>query len=82
MILSIAGFGRTMTWSSDTDIPQGHRMDFTQAIYTVTTDVIIRVVTPAFVSKISKKVKQVYTAFEELGVRTVNLMTDVILMFP
>ena len=79
MILSIAGFGRPMTWSSDTYVPQGHRMNFTQAIYTVATNIILKLVTPPFMRKISKKVNQVYIAFEELGVRVVVPMSDVIL---
>ncbi|KIP01933.1 hypothetical protein PHLGIDRAFT_131022 [Phlebiopsis gigantea 11061_1 CR5-6] len=67
-VLSIAAFGRHISWEDEHEIPPNHKMTFKDALHIVSTDVVLKIATPEWIVKHfpTKRMKIVSFAFEEL----------------
>ncbi len=69
MVLGIAGFGKDMSWKSESVIPPGHKMAFAHALGLVSNAIIIRFLVPGWAMGMTQRLRDVRTGFDELGVR-------------
>ena len=68
MVISIAGYGRPMTWKEDTVIPKDHKITFTDAITTVSKGLRLKLALPNWVLSLRKEWRYVRDAYDELDV--------------
>ena len=67
-IIATLGFGRRVTWTSDTVVPPGHRMTFKDALHILSTNVILKIVVPNWAKNLTKQTRKVNLAFTEMKV--------------
>ncbi|KAF8161202.1 cytochrome P450 [Crassisporium funariophilum] len=65
-VISIAGFGRQISWTEDTIIPSGHLMTFKDAIHLVAGGTFTKAALPNWALGLTHKTRTVKLAFEEL----------------
>ena len=58
-----------MTWTSDLVIPPGHQMTFKDALHTMSTNLILKIILPRPVKYLTKHTRKVDLAFTEIKVR-------------
>ncbi|KAF8622696.1 hypothetical protein AX15_006794 [Amanita polypyramis BW_CC] len=75
-IIGAAGFGRSISWIEDGVAPPGHKMTFKDALHTVSVSVILKVVLPSFVMKLSSSLRAVDLAFDELRIFMKEIIKD------
>src|SRR5216684_1005594 len=61
-------FGQRITWTSESVVPPGHQMTFKDALHTLSTNLLLKIVLPNWASNLTKQTKQVQLAFMELKV--------------
>ena len=57
-----------MSWNEDTIIPKGHQMSMNEALHIVSTGTFIRLLLPDWILNLTKRLKSIRVAFEELQV--------------
>ncbi|KAH9074397.1 cytochrome P450 [Lactarius deliciosus] len=65
-VIGVAGFGRRLTWTSDLSVPPGHQMPFKDALYIVSTNLILKMGVPTWAMKLTERTRRVNLAFDEL----------------
>ncbi|KAG6813563.1 hypothetical protein H0H92_009955 [Tricholoma furcatifolium] len=65
-VIGAAGFGRTISWKDDDIVPAGHQLTFKNALHIVTTDVFLKLIVPERALGLTKRLRDVRLAFEEL----------------
>ncbi|KAI0279053.1 cytochrome P450 [Russula aff. rugulosa BPL654] len=65
-VISVAGFGRRVTWTSDTVVPPGHQMTFKDALHILSTNLVLKIVVPDWAINLTKQTRKVGLAFTEL----------------
>ncbi|TFK44816.1 cytochrome P450 [Crucibulum laeve] len=65
-VIGAAGFGQKLSWQDDTVVPPNHAMTFKDALHIVTADIFIKLVTPSWALGLTKRLRTVRDAFEEL----------------
>jgi cytochrome P450 len=65
-IISAAGFGRRVAWTTDLVVPPGHQMTFKDALHTLSTNLILKIALPGWTKYLTKHTKKVDLAFMEL----------------
>jgi hypothetical protein len=88
MVLSIAAFGKPMSWKSEFSssaageggnkerFRKGHQMSFTKSIYTVSTHLLGALAVPSWALMLTKESRTVRRAFKELRVRRIVLPAE------
>ncbi|KAF8707480.1 cytochrome P450, partial [Rhizoctonia solani] len=75
LVISMAGFGRRISWDPvDDKIPQGHQMSFSNAVRTVSRNLIGRALIPTWAKNLTKTTRDITTAFSEFG----QYLTDMV----
>lgn len=67
-MIGVAGFGRKVSWKDDTVVPPGYTMSFKEALHTVSTDTIFKLIVPNWATGLTKRTRHVRDAFKELDV--------------
>ncbi|KAF9048962.1 cytochrome P450 [Panaeolus papilionaceus] len=65
-VISCAGFGQSISWENDDDIPAGHKMSFKKAMYIVSEDFFIPLVVPKWALGLTKRTEAAGQALTEL----------------
>ncbi|KAH9962838.1 cytochrome P450 [Russula dissimulans] len=65
-VISIAGFGHRVTWTTDLDIPPGHQMTFKDALHILSTNVSLEIILPGWAKNLTEHTRKVHLAFIEL----------------
>ncbi|KAI0052105.1 614/534 cytochrome P450 [Auriscalpium vulgare] len=65
-VISSAGFGRRLSWSSDGGLPSGHRLTFKDAMQVVSEGVISKLVVPRWAMGLTPYFSKVRIAYDEL----------------
>jgi cytochrome P450 len=65
-VISAAGFGRRVTWTSDVIVPPGHQMTFKDALRTFAGDLILKLILPNWAMNLTARTRRVTHAFNEL----------------
>ncbi|KAI0078339.1 614 534 cytochrome P450 [Panus rudis PR-1116 ss-1] len=65
-IIGAAGFGRRLSWTDEAVPDPGHKLTFRETLYTVSTDVILKVSLPKLALYATERTRKVKLAFEEL----------------
>ncbi|KAI0030178.1 cytochrome P450 [Vararia minispora EC-137] len=65
-VISVAGFGRRISWSDNSIIPLGYEMSFKEALNIISKDVGIKAFVPSWAMGLSKRWSRVRTAFDEI----------------
>ncbi|KLO08417.1 cytochrome P450 [Schizopora paradoxa] len=73
-IIGSAGFGKTLSFDDDKDIPSGHSMSFKDAIHIVSNDITLGIVIPDWAKKLTSRMRKYTEAFKNLR----NYMTEMI----
>ncbi|KAH9172788.1 cytochrome P450 [Lactarius sanguifluus] len=73
-VIGVAGFGRRVTWASDLSVPPGHQMPFKDALYIVSTNLILKMGVPNWAMKLTERTRRVNLAFDELRQYMVELV--------
>jgi hypothetical protein len=63
------GFGRRVTWSSDLVVPPGHQMTFKDALHTLSTNLLLKIILPEWTKNLTEHNRKVQQSFVELKVR-------------
>ncbi|KAJ7340865.1 cytochrome P450 [Mycena albidolilacea] len=71
-VIGVAGFGRKMSWKEDTTVPPGYTMSFKDALHTVSTGTITKLIVPTWAMGLTKHLRHVKAAFNELDVGFLN----------
>ncbi|ELU41671.1 cytochrome P450 [Rhizoctonia solani AG-1 IA] len=71
----MAGFGRRINWDPKEDkVPEGRQMSFSNALRTVSKNLIFRALIPTWANNLTKKTRDVTTAFSEFGAYLTNMV--------
>ncbi|KAK1220219.1 hypothetical protein PQX77_017040 [Marasmius sp. AFHP31] len=65
-VLSAAIFGQRLSWKEDGFLPEGHHLTFKQALFEVSSNVMVKLATPSCARRISKRAWEIQNAFDEL----------------
>jgi len=65
-VIGAAGFGRKISWKDDDSTPTGHQLTFKNALHIVTTDIFLKLIVPDRALGLTKRLRDVKLAFEEL----------------
>ncbi|KAF8760869.1 cytochrome P450 [Rhizoctonia solani] len=75
LVISMAGFGRRINWDPKEDkVPEGRQMSFSNALRTVSKNLIFRALIPTWANNLTKKTRDVTTAFSEFGAYLTNMV--------
>ena|ERR1700761_4361409 len=74
MVLSVAGYGRRMSWKEETTIPPGHKLTFTNALTTVTNSLLLKVLLPNWALGLTKGLRKIRLSFNELDVSSLAIL--------
>ncbi|TDL26326.1 614/534 cytochrome P450 [Rickenella mellea] len=66
LVIGSAGFGRSISWESDLQIPPGHHMSFKDALHVVSTGLFWKLVIPEWAMCLTQKWRTINQAFSEL----------------
>ncbi|KZT39759.1 cytochrome P450 [Sistotremastrum suecicum HHB10207 ss-3] len=67
MVLSVAGFGKNMSWAEDGLPSPGRKLPFTKSLAIVSRDIIIKVLAPTWALGLTKRLRETKAGYEELG---------------
>ncbi|EJC99158.1 614/534 cytochrome P450 [Fomitiporia mediterranea MF3/22] len=67
LIIGSAGFGRMISFAEDLKVPPGYHMSFKDALHIVSQDMIIPTVLPAWMLNLTKRLRNVRTAVQDLS---------------
>jgi cytochrome P450 len=67
-VIGVAGFGRRVTWTSDLIVPPGHQMTFKDALHVASTSLILKVILPSWMMKLTEHTRKADLALNELRV--------------
>ncbi|CAE6434477.1 unnamed protein product [Rhizoctonia solani] len=68
LVISAAAFGRRMSWDPAADkAPEGRTMSFSNALRTVSSNLITRLLIPTWAKNLTEKTRTITTAFSEFG---------------
>lgn len=76
MVLSIAGFGKNMSWAEDGLPSPGRKLPFTKALAIVSRDIIIKVITPTLALNLTARLRETKAGFEELGYYMADMIKE------
>ncbi|KAF8587184.1 cytochrome P450 [Ramaria rubella] len=76
LIISIAGFGRRVSWAEDKQIPPGHQMSFKDALHSASTYLSLKLIIPNWVYRFSKFLRHVQLANDELQMYMQEMIMD------
>ncbi|KAF9054617.1 cytochrome P450 [Panaeolus papilionaceus] len=65
-IISVAGFGRDISWADDEAIPSGHTMSFKDALHIQSTDYFIPLLLPKWTMHLTNRTHAAFQAVDEL----------------
>ncbi|KAF8142663.1 cytochrome P450 [Mycena galopus ATCC 62051] len=65
-VIGVAGFGHKVSWQEDTVVPPGYTMSFKDALHTVSTETITKLIVPTWAMGLTKHLRHVRAAFNEL----------------
>ncbi|EJD37066.1 cytochrome P450 [Auricularia subglabra TFB-10046 SS5] len=65
-VISVAGFGRAVSWDDDDSLPAGHTMTFKQAMGIVSQNMATRAMLPDWVMSLRHSWRQAKTAYKEM----------------
>lgn len=68
-MIGVAGFGRKVSWKDDMVVPSGYTMSFKEALHTVSSSTLIKIIVPKWAMGLTKRLRHVRDAFKELDVR-------------
>ena len=63
------GFGKSLSFDEDRDIPPGHSMTFKDAMHIVSTDITMGIVIPDWAKKLTNRMRKYTEAFRNLRVK-------------
>ncbi|KAH7905463.1 cytochrome P450 [Hygrophoropsis aurantiaca] len=65
-VIGAAGFGRRISWKDDVVIPAGHQLTFKDALHSVTTNLLTKLLIPRWAMGLTKRWQHTRLAFDEL----------------
>ncbi|ESK89419.1 cytochrome p450 [Moniliophthora roreri MCA 2997] len=65
-VISVAGFGRRISWKDDIGVPAGHQMTFKETLHEVSNGLLIKLALPKWVMGFNERFRRVRLAFEEI----------------
>lgn len=67
-VIGVAGFGRRISWKDDLIVPPNHKLAFKDALHIVSTELLIKVITPEFILKreFTESMRRVNLGYAEL----------------
>jgi cytochrome P450 len=65
-VIGVAGFGRRVTWTSDLTVPPGHQMTFKDALHFSSTSLILKIILPSWMMKLTERTRNADFAMNEL----------------
>jgi len=65
-VIGIAGFGRRVSWTSDVVVPPDHQMTFKDALHTLSTNLIQKIVLPDWAKYLTNQAWRTDLALKEL----------------
>ncbi|KAH9480259.1 Cytochrome P450 monooxygenase 124 [Psilocybe cubensis] len=76
-VISVAGFGKKVSWLNDTIIPDGHKMTFKDSLHITCTDVIFKLLFPDWIlDHGTRRMKNTRIAFDEMKVYMSEMIQD------
>ncbi|KAL0575905.1 hypothetical protein V5O48_006078 [Marasmius crinis-equi] len=75
-VIGVAGFGRSISWQEDLNIPSGHEISFKEALNGVSRDVFIKLASPEWLLGTTERLRRVKLAFEELDKYMFDMIHD------
>ncbi|KAL0581786.1 hypothetical protein V5O48_000263 [Marasmius crinis-equi] len=76
LVLSAAIFGQRLSWKEDGELPEGHDLTFKQALFEVSSSVMIKTAAPGWAGKVSKRIKEIQDAFGELDKYMIEMVQN------
>ncbi|TDL22808.1 614/534 cytochrome P450 [Rickenella mellea] len=76
LVIGSAGFGRSISWDNDLQIPPGHQMSFKDALHIVSVDIIYKLAVPDWAMGLTKKLRTVKLAFDELRMYMQDMINE------
>ncbi|KAF5353914.1 hypothetical protein D9756_007134 [Leucocoprinus leucothites] len=73
-VISTAGFGHKLTWRGGSVVPPRHKMTFKDALYTVTSYIIPKILLPDWAMGLTKKTRHIALGFDELKMHMVEMV--------
>lgn len=67
-MVSVAGFGRRVSWKEDQSVPAGHTMTFKNALHIVSQNTLLKIAVPEWAMGLTKRTRDINAAFGELEV--------------
>lgn len=67
-IISVAGFGLQIPWRQDQFVPAGHQMTYQKSLHIISKDMLIKLLLPNWGMSLTKRTREVETAFSEFKV--------------
>ncbi|KAG7088550.1 hypothetical protein E1B28_012532 [Marasmius oreades] len=65
-VISAASFGKRMSWCDNHSVPEGHELSFEETFQVVSRNVFLKVVLPDWLPNLTKRIRKVRLAFDEL----------------
>ncbi|ESK89420.1 cytochrome p450 [Moniliophthora roreri MCA 2997] len=65
-VISVAGFGRRISWQDDIGVPAGHQMTFKEALHEVSTGIFIKLAVSKWAMGLNEYFRKIRLAFAEL----------------
>jgi hypothetical protein len=62
------GFGKSITWTDNNEIPPGHKMSFKESLHILSTDIFVKLIVPSWAMGLTPHTRRVRTAFDEVEV--------------
>ncbi|KAI3604410.1 cytochrome p450 [Moniliophthora roreri] len=75
-VIGAAGFGRRVSWQSDTIVPPGHQMTFKDALHKVCLNMLVKRIVPAWMMGFTPRLRKIRLAFEEFEKYMLELIHD------
>ncbi|KAK7681337.1 hypothetical protein QCA50_015428 [Cerrena zonata] len=73
-VIGAAGFGYRMAWKDETNVPDGHRMIFQETLATVSKEISLKALLPAWVMSVTPRTRRIQQAFKELELYVTELV--------
>ncbi|KAF5322602.1 hypothetical protein D9619_001346 [Psilocybe cf. subviscida] len=65
-VIGAAGFGRRISWKEDLAVPEGYTMSFKDALHTVASETLVKLIVPEPLLGVTKRTRKCRDAFSEL----------------
>ncbi|TDL22809.1 cytochrome P450 [Rickenella mellea] len=76
LVIGTAGFGRSISWESDLQIPPGHQMSFKEALHIVSIGMFWKLILPGWAMGFTQRLRTINLAFSELQLYMQNMIDE------